>query len=65
MMLQPSSPLSLPKPFGKRCDTEFSMMNVEPNVDAHRKITLAVNSGLLARLGVEHAHAGGAPLSSS
>ena len=44
MMLQPSSPLSLPKPFGKRFDTEFSMMNAEPNVDAHRKITLAVNS---------------------
>ena len=41
MMLQPSSPLSLPKPFGNLLETEFIRMCVEPNVDAHRKITLA------------------------
>ena len=41
MMLQPSSPLSLPKPFGKRLETEFSSMKAEPKVEAHRKITRA------------------------
>ena len=41
MMLQPSSPLSLPKPFGKRVETEFNKINAEPKVDAARKITRA------------------------
>jgi hypothetical protein len=41
MMLWPSSPESLPKPFGKRLDVEFSMMYAEPSAEAHRKMTLA------------------------
>src|SRR3979490_2870004 len=41
MMLQPSSPLSLPKPFGKRVETEFNKINADPKVDAHKKITRA------------------------
>ncbi len=44
MMLRPSSPLSLPNPSGKRLEREFSMMYVEPNVDAQRKMIFAKNS---------------------
>ncbi len=40
-MLWPSSPLSLPSPFGNRFDVELRRMNVEATVEAVQKMTRA------------------------
>ena len=43
-MYLPSTPLSLPKPFGKRDEVEFSRMRFVLMVDAFTKITSAKKS---------------------
>ena len=41
-MLCPNSPLSLPKPFGKRSDFDCSKIAAEAIAEAHKKITFAL-----------------------
>ena len=56
--LWPSSPLSLPRPFGNRSDVEFSRMNVEAIADAQQEDDAREVLGRLVRLRVDDAHAG-------
>ena len=62
MRLWPSSPLSLPSPFGKRAERVLSSNAVEFSAEAHRNTTLREILGGLARVRVDDAHAGHAIL---